>query len=57
MNLENLNLVELNNQEVQEVDGGSLLKKFTWGYIATEIIDNWDDIKKGWNEGWADAAK
>lgn len=31
MNLENLNLVELNAQEVQEVDGGY------WGLVLTAI--------------------
>ena len=31
MNLENLNLVELNDQEVQEVEGGMFLH---WGWYA-----------------------
>ncbi len=31
MNLDNLNLVELNAQEVQEIEGGF------WGYVATAL--------------------
>lgn len=60
MNLQNLNLVELNAQEVQEVEGGSApswLKKLGWGWVVTEVIDNWEEIKKGAADGWADAAR
>ncbi len=57
MNLENLNLVELNAQETISIDGGtaapSWIKKLGWGYLATQIIDNWDEIKEGWSEGWS----
>jgi hypothetical protein len=45
MNLDNLNLVELNTQEVQEVEGG-----FVWvvlGLVAAGVIADWDDFKKG----------
>jgi hypothetical protein len=45
MNLENLNLVELNAQEVQEVDGG-----FIWvvlGAIATACVADWDNFERG----------
>ncbi len=41
MNLENLNLVELNAQEVQEVDGG-----LTWEEAKHYVKDWWN--KQGW---------
>lgn len=51
MNLENLNLVELNAQEVQEVDGGIL-----WAiaaYLLWETIGNprasYDAFMRGYN--------
>lgn len=55
MNLENLNLVEMNSQEMVSVDGGGMpswMKKLGWAYLAQEVIDNWDEIKEGWREGW-----
>ncbi len=56
--LEALNLVETTG-----INGGSLtpelakklLKKGLWGYVAITIIDNWDDLKNGFIEGWNDA--
>lgn len=51
MNLKNLSLVELNAQEVLTIEGGG------WGeWFATQIADNWDDIKKGFREGYAAAS-
>ena len=46
MNLDNLNLVELNAQEVQEVEGG-----YWWvlAEIAYELAYSQDDVKKGYN--------
>ncbi len=50
-----LSLVELSYNESSSTEGGSLPK---WakggilGYLATEIIDNWESIKKGAKEGW-----
>lgn len=42
MNLEELNLVELNAQEVQEVDGGFLVTlpifAFMWGYAYEKYV-------------------
>ena len=45
MNLENLNLIELNAQEVQEVEGGII-----WvilGAIATAVVADWDNFERG----------
>ena len=41
MNLKNLNLVELNAQEVQEVEGG-----ITWDEVTHYLKDWWN------NRGW-----
>jgi hypothetical protein len=41
MNLENLNLVELNAQEVQEVEGG-----LTWDELTHYVEEWWN--KRGW---------
>ena len=51
--MKNLNLVELNAQELREVEGGDWIKKISLGYLASQVIENWDDIKKGFSEGWA----
>ena len=59
LELEKLNLVEMNSQEVVTIDGGviiiggSIWKKFGWGYLASQVVDNWDDIKAGFREGFA----
>jgi hypothetical protein len=49
MNLQNLNLVELNAQEVQDVEGGNLWR--TLGKIADAvgIAAAIDDFEAGWN--------
>jgi hypothetical protein len=50
-----LNLVELSFDESSSTEGGSLpkwAKGGVWAYLATEIIDNWEAIKKGAKEGW-----
>ncbi|WP_428228692.1 hypothetical protein [Flavobacterium sp.] len=46
MNLEKLNLVELNAQEAQEIQGG-----YWWvlAEVAYELIYAQDDVKKGYN--------
>ena len=52
MNLQNLNLVELNAQEVQEVDGG--VNWTPWGVaaaIAVSAFENWGDIREGFSDG------
>lgn len=61
LEIEKLGLVEMDSQQVNEVDGGvfflgsasSIFKKIGWGYIGTQIVDNWDDIKAGFREGYA----
>ncbi len=51
-NLKNLNLVELNAQEIMKIEGGAWpkwVKGGLIGYIASELIDNWDDFEKGFS--------
>lgn len=49
MNLNNINLVELNAQEVQEVDGGNPFKAFKYLLEAASAIDAWNSFSDGWN--------
>ena len=46
MDVKSLNLVELNVQEAREIDGGG------WMWLAEQIIENWDDIKRGVSDGY-----
>lgn len=57
MNLAVINLTEISSNELVETNGGGWIKKGVWAYLATEIIDNWDDIKKSISEGYNDATK
>ncbi|QSB29098.1 hypothetical protein [Flavobacterium sp. CLA17] len=47
-NLENLGLVELNAQEVLSIEGGDGWLK----WFVEEVVDHWEEIKKGAREGW-----
>ena len=50
MNLDNLNLVELNAQEVQEVDGGRISKRTIDRILgAIGFYDAVSDFVDGWN--------
>jgi hypothetical protein len=49
MNLNNLNLVELNAQEVQEVEGGGKGKWIEKILNAAGVYDAIDDFMAGWN--------
>ena len=50
MNLENLNLVELNAQEVQEVEGGWWQAALSILGAAIYIYNEGGDFVKGFNE-------
>ena len=59
-NLKSLNLVELNAQEIMKIEGGAWpkwVKGGLIGYIASELIDNWDDFEKGFSSGYNAASK
>lgn len=55
INLSRVNFIELSDQESISTEGGSL-RKFAkggiWAYLASEIIDHWESIKKGASSGW-----
>jgi hypothetical protein len=52
ISLNELNLDELSYQESNSIEGGGLFKKGIWSYLATELIDNWESIKRGAERGW-----
>jgi len=55
MNLKNLKVEELNISEALAIDGGSLpkwVKGGIVGYIVSELISNWDDVEKGFIDGY-----
>lgn len=55
MNLAKINLTDMSSHELTETNGGGWLRKTIIGYLATEVIENWDSLKKGIREGYADA--
>lgn len=54
MNLENLNLVELNAQETQEIDGGIWPEVFV-GVVLAGIVSDWPGFKGGFASGFGKA--
>ena len=52
MNLEKMNLVEMNSFDACAISAGGWIKKLGWAYLAQQIVDNWDEIKEGFQEGW-----
>lgn len=58
MNFEKINLEEISSIELLEINGGAVpswVKKLGWGYLAQQVVDNWDDIKAGFIAGYNDA--
>ncbi|WP_426062437.1 class IIb bacteriocin, lactobin A/cerein 7B family [Flavobacterium sp. DSP2-3-1] len=56
MNLENLNLVELNTQEIESIEGGL----FGWDDLALIVIgalvtQDWDNMGRAYRAGYAAA--
>ena len=52
---QNLGVSELATNECEIISGGSWpgwLKGVTWVGVASEVIDNRDEIKKGLVDGW-----
>ena len=45
------NLQELSIQEMRVYEGGSTPKS-VWLWLGEQIIENWDDIKQGFSDGW-----
>ncbi|WP_291286985.1 hypothetical protein [Flavobacterium sp.] len=49
MDLKNLRVEELNTQELLSIEAGNRF----WGWVGAQVVDHWDEIKKGFKEGWA----
>ena len=47
--LKNMGFAEMQNEELEVVDGGLGLP---WVWLAQQIISNWDDIKSGFSAGY-----
>ncbi|MFZ6023644.1 MAG: hypothetical protein ACOYVG_04220 [Bacteroidota bacterium] len=50
-----IDLNALDSSEIQEISGGAWpnwLKGITLAAVGKEIIDHWDEIKKGLVDGW-----
>jgi hypothetical protein len=55
LELQNFGVLEMDAMEMVEENGGNTpgwVKKLGWGYLFTEVVDNWDEIKKGFSDGW-----
>jgi hypothetical protein len=56
--LRGMSLSVLDVQDVCKIDGGSLiefggvLKKLTPAAFAIWVVDNWEDVKTGFSDGW-----
>lgn len=56
LELSKMDLAPLEDYEMQMTNGGlewpKWLKGVTWAAVGKELIDNWDEIKKGLADGW-----
>lgn len=57
--LNEMSIAMLDDRDVYGIDGGSLidyaitgLKKLTPAAFAVWTIENWEDVKKGFSDGW-----
>ncbi|HMG88936.1 MAG TPA: hypothetical protein VK589_02715 [Chryseolinea sp.] len=56
--LKDMSLRELDAQDVCNIDGGELidffpiLKKLTPAAFAIWTVENWEEVKKGFSDGW-----
>ncbi len=53
--LNKMGLASLSREEMQEVDGGEWpvwLKGIGIAGVVNEVIEHWDEIKKGFIDGW-----
>ena len=56
--LRGMSLRVLDVQDVCNIDGGSLiefgsvLKKLTPAAFAIWVVDNWEEVKTGFSDGW-----
>lgn len=53
--LTKMGLMPIENLDMRDVNGGSWgkwFKRISLAGIGKEIIDHWDEIKKGLHDGW-----
>ncbi len=46
-------LTELNEAEMLALNGGGFLKSITGWALISSIIENWQDIREGFSDGYA----
>lgn len=56
MELKEWGLSTLDSAEMAGIDGGSWFSKIVKGitgiWLMEKIVDNWDEIKQGFSDGW-----
>lgn len=55
LGLQNFGVQELDAKEMREIDGGQLpkwVKGGAWGYLASQVIEHWAEIKDGFSKGY-----
>jgi hypothetical protein len=55
LELSKMGLVPVTTSEMQQIEGGTLpswMKGLGIGWVADQIIKNWDEIKAGFTEGY-----
>lgn len=55
LELGKLDVMSMDEEELQLTFGGSFpqwLKKSGWVYLATQVIDNWAEVKQGFANGY-----
>ncbi len=57
LTLDNYDVVEMDASAMRETDGGHWLDKFIKYLTLEKIVDNWDDIEKGFADGYGNARK
>lgn len=60
LELNSMGLSPLADDELRAIDGGAWpkwLKGVTWIGVANEVIDHWEEIKRGFSKGWHIADK
>jgi hypothetical protein len=55
MELNKMGLSPVTDFEMREINGGGIMKwlrRITVLGVAKEIIDHWEEVKKGFSNGW-----
>ncbi|MES2330373.1 MAG: hypothetical protein V4539_12270 [Bacteroidota bacterium] len=56
MELKRMGLAPITDLEINEINGGgwlsNFLKRVTWVGVAYDVINHWEEIKRGFSNGW-----